>query len=129
MECEKECKDCGKSFKFSGSVLSLNKRKFCDDCRIAHKTRSPSVPFDEVIVDRPVEPELPPLIKVEDKDTPPEIKKPIGKRQCIGCGSMIYIFSNRGKRKQYCKSCKTIRARASNLRYLEKYVENQYVSK
>lgn len=135
LDCEKECKDCGETFSFRGNLLSLNKRKFCDKCKIAHKVRAPPVPFDEVIVERPVEPELPisdlpPLEPV--KNIPKVIKEtrtPIGQRKCSGCDTLIFVYSNRGKRKQYCKPCKTIRAKASNSRYLENYMENTYARK
>lgn len=129
LDCEKKCKDCGETFSFKGNLCSLNKRKFCDKCRIAHRTRADPVPLDEVIVERPVELDLPIVEPTKVKKVVEEIRKPIGSRKCSGCETRIFIYSNRGKRKLYCKPCKTIRAKASNQRYLENYVENHYARK
>ena len=131
LDCEKKCKDCGELFSFKGNLSSLNKRKFCDKCRIAHRTRSDPVPFDEIIIERPIEPDLPITEppKIVENIVVKEIRKPIGSRKCSGCETSIFIYSNRGKRKQYCKPCKTIRAKASNKRYLVNYVENTYARK
>lgn len=107
LDCEKKCKDCGKLFSFSGNLCSLTKRKLCDDCRLSHRQR------------------FPPLVKINVELG----KEPICQRKCADCDSIIIIFTQKGKRKLYCSSCKTIRAKASNLRYLENYVENHYARK